>query len=378
SSAIFVNGIELGSSGSVAETKEAAHAFNVPYTSSAIRADESGVIDIFLQGTNFEDPRSSGLVRAVQFGLEEELASTTEFSTLLQVTTAVIFLVHVILMVLIYFVGIRDKRLLYFALVIFLLALINLSGGDEKVFLKYVLMEYTLSFKMSFSSFVILSWAIVQSVRPHVDALSNWLVPAYSAIVLLIIFGVFIAPLNKLGFASYFSIFSVFMTTVIAAIALIRSKEQIYGGIWLALSAVAIGHHYLWWSIALTTGLKSVYYPFDLIFAIICVAAVWAHHYSQMHVNIQRQKERLEQADKEKNEFLATTSHELRNPLHSILNMSQAVLDTERGNISDKSIRNLEAVLAVSRHSSLLVNDLLEVTTLTNGKPKMKKDSVSL
>src|SRR5699024_8535061 len=58
--------------------------------------------------------------------------------------------------------------------------------------------------------------------------------------------------------------------------------------------------------------------------------------------------------------------------------MSQAVLDTERGNISDKSIRNLEAVLAVSRHSSLLVNDLLEVTTLTNGKPKMKKDSVSL
>src|SRR5699024_9613767 len=229
-----------------------------------------------------------------------------------------------------------------------------------------------------FSSLVIMSWAILQSVRPQVDALSKWLVPAYSAIVLLIIFGVFMAPLNKLGFASYFSIFSVFMTTVIAAIALIRSKEQIYGGIWLALSAVAIGHHYLWWSIALTTGLKSVYYPFDLIFAIICVAAVWAHHYSQMHVNIQRQKEKLEQADKEKTEFLATTSHELRNPLHSILNMSQAVLDVERKNLSEKSITNLQAVIAVSRHSSLFVNDLLEVTMLTDGKPTIRQAPVSL
>src|SRR5699024_7053267 len=128
---------------------------------------------------------------------------------------------------------IRDKRLLYFALVIFLLALINLSGGDVNVFLNYVLMEYNISFEIAYLSLVIMSWAILQSVRPQVDALSKWLVPAYSAIVLLIIFGVFIAPLNKLGFASYFSIFSVFMTTVIAAIGLIRSKEQIYGGIWL-------------------------------------------------------------------------------------------------------------------------------------------------
>lgn len=378
SSALFVNGIALGGSGTVGENKEDAHAYNVPYTSSAIRADESGVIDLFIQGTNFEDPRSSGLVRSVQFGLEEELTTRTELSTLLQVTTAVIFIVHVILMVLIYIVGIRDKRLLYFALVIFLLAMINLGGGDEKILLKYGQMEYVLSFKLSFSFLVIMSWAIVQSVRPQVDALNKWFVPVYSIIIVLVLFGVFLAPLDKLGAASSISLISVFLTTVLAAIALIRSKKQIYGGIWLALSAVAITHHYVWWAIALITGLKSVYYPFDLIIAIICVAAVWAHHYSRMHVYMQLQKDRLEQADKDKNEFLATTSHELRNPLHSILNMSQAVLDTERVNISEKSIRNLEAVLAVSRHSSLLVNDLLEITTLTDGNPKIRKDYVSL
>src|SRR5699024_9143187 len=189
------------------------------------------------------------------------------------------------------------------------------------------------------------SWAILQTVRPQVDALIKWLAPVYSVIISLVLFFVFLLPLDKLGLASYFSIFSVFITTIIAAIALIRSKQRIYGGVWLALGAIAIGHHYVWWSIALTTGLKSVYYPFDLIIAIVCVAAVWAHHYSQMHVNMQQQKDRLEQADKEKNEFLETTSHELRNPLHSILNMSQAVVDHERGNLSEKKNQNLEARL---------------------------------
>lgn len=378
SSAIFVNGVELAGSGEVGETKETAHAYNVPYTSSTIRADESGVIDIFLQGTNFEDPRSSGLVRAVQFGLEKDLDRMTEVSTLLQVITAVIFIVHAVLMVLIYFVGIREKRLLYFALVIFLLAFMNLSGGDEKVLLKFLSMPYVLSFKFSFAILMVMSWAILQSVGPQVDALSKKIVPIYTFVILFILMSVFIAPLDKLGAASHLSIFSVFFTSLLAAIALIRSKEQIYGGFWLAFSAVAIGHHYVWWAIALTTGIKAVYYPFDLIIAILCVAAVWAHHYSQMHLNIKVQKDKLEQANKEKTEFLATTSHELRNPLHSILNMSQAVLDVERENLSKKSIKNLQAVIAVSRHSSLLVNDLLEVTILTNGEPTIRKTPVSL
>lgn len=114
------------------ESEDHSKAWNVPYSSTSIRADETGVINIVLQVTNFMDPRSSGLVRSMKFGYEEDVQAETELSTTLQIVTAVIFIVIALLSVLIFIVGIRDKRLLYFSITILVVAFINLMGGDER------------------------------------------------------------------------------------------------------------------------------------------------------------------------------------------------------------------------------------------------------
>src|SRR5690625_6903004 len=81
-----------------------------------------------------------------------------------------------------------------------------------------------------------------------------------------------------------------------------------------------------------------------------------------MYLDTKKLTKRLQKADKEKDEFLANTSHELRNPLHSILNMSQAVLEREKPSLQTESIKNLETVLSVSRRMSFMLNELLEMT----------------
>jgi PAS domain S-box-containing protein len=84
----------------------------------------------------------------------------------------------------------------------------------------------------------------------------------------------------------------------------------------------------------------------------------------------------LKLADQRKDEFLATLAHELRNPLAPIRNAA-ALLARMPGLPS-----NVERALAVidrqSRHLARLVDDLLEVSRITQGKIALRKTDVSL
>src|SRR5699024_5748368 len=119
-------------------------------------------------------------------------------------------------------------------------------------------------------------------------------------------------------------------------------------------------------------------YPFDLVIAVICFSTVWFKHYYDMNVKSEQQAERLAKADKEKDLFLANISHELKNPLHSILNMSNAVLDREKSNVSKESQADLEIILSVSKRMTVLVNDLIEMSMLDNHQPNLAIRKTSL
>lgn len=378
SSAVYANGLLVGNSGEVGESEGDSEAYNVPYSTTSIRADENGVMDIVLQVTNFVDPRSSGLVRSVKFGHEEDMTAQTQLSTRLQIMTAVIFFVHALFAVLLFLVGIKDKRLLYFALTVLILTFINLTGGDEKILYQYIKIDYRASYKLSMFVMVFFSWALVHCVEPQIKAISKKILPTYTIICTLFVLTSFILPMESLTSASNFTFSFVFTGAVITIFALLRSKQRIQGGIWLALAITAIASNYIWWAYAMGTGMKVVYYPFDLIIAIICLAGVWFRHYHQMYLETENLATRLQKADKEKDEFLANTSHELRNPLHSILNMSQGILEREGPSLQKESVKNLETVLSVSRRMSFMLNELLEISRLKDGAPKLHIHPVSV
>src|SRR5699024_5486465 len=126
------------------------------------------------------------------------------------------------------------------------------------------------------------------------------------------------------------------------------------------------------------SGTKVMFYPFDLIIAVICLATVWFKHYYDMNVKFKIQADKLAKADKEKDLFLANTAHEIKNPLHSILNMSSAVLERENKFLEEESKKDLETVLAVSKRMTILVNDLLEMSLLNDRKPKLVIRKTSL
>ena len=84
----------------------------------------------------------------------------------------------------------------------------------------------------------------------------------------------------------------------------------------------------------------------------------------------------LKLADQRKDEFLATLAHELRNPLAPIRNA--AVLLTRMPGLPPNVERALAVIDRQSRHLARLVDDLLEVSRITQGKVSLRKSEVSL
>ncbi len=87
-------------------------------------------------------------------------------------------------------------------------------------------------------------------------------------------------------------------------------------------------------------------------------------------------EEDLRKADQRKNEFLATLAHELRNPLAPLLNGLELI---KRANanpqVIDKSRQMMERQL---RHMIRLIDDLLDLSRITEGKIALRKDCIDL
>ncbi len=81
-------------------------------------------------------------------------------------------------------------------------------------------------------------------------------------------------------------------------------------------------------------------------------------------------------ANRAKDEFMATLSHELRNPLAAIANAA-AVLDY-RGGQNEAEVRLRQIIHRQTRHLARLVDDLLDVARVTAGKVTLDRQSLEL
>ncbi|MEQ6353011.1 ATP-binding protein [Lysinibacillus sp. M3] len=157
-----------------------------------------------------------------------------------------------------------------------------------------------------------------------------------------------------------------------------KSIKEVRSNIFLLLAILAFGNNYIWDGLLLIFGIKVIMYPFDLIITMACLATLWFKGYAKVYSDTKELANKLQKANKLKDEFLANTSHELRNPLHGILNISKAVLEREERVLSDKSVKDLETVLSVGSRMSIMLNDLLDVMSLKENNPKLKFRTVSI
>ena len=92
----------------------------------------------------------------------------------------------------------------------------------------------------------------------------------------------------------------------------------------------------------------------------------------------QEARDVAEKANQLKDEFLATLSHELRNPLNVILGYSEVLLRMPEVDASPHLRKIGEALKRNAQSQSQLINDLLDLSRLQRGKISLNQETVSL
>nr|WP_156417563.1 ATP-binding protein [Paenibacillus etheri] len=372
-SELYVNGRLLTKSGQVATTKDEYISKDLPY-STTFTADDNGVIELVIQAANYVDSRSGGIVRSIKFGSEEAIAKEMKASIFMQFLAVIIFIMHAVYALILYLIGNKEKKLLYFSLLALCVTITSVFSTDEKLFHQLFYIGINWDFRLTNIAFVIAAYALLQCTNHRELPYWRRMYPVYK-IMNLGTAGITLF-LNPTQVIMLFPIYYVLGGTA-AVITLITMFKKVIkdlkSNLLLLFSFLALMNYALWSLILLDSGLSLVYYPFDMIIAIACLASVWFKDYFIMHANTKELATTLQRMNDHKDQFLANTSHEFKNPLHSILNMSQSVLKRERHLLQERSIKELETVLSVGRRMTLILDDLIDVMSLREGNPRIHK-----
>ena len=93
--------------------------------------------------------------------------------------------------------------------------------------------------------------------------------------------------------------------------------------------------------------------------------------FNNMAEELQRQAGERDQLDRMKDEFVLTTSHELRSPLTAVQGFAELLM-LEREQLTAKQAETVEVILDNSRHLVRLLNDLLDLARSNAGRLTIK------
>src|SRR5690606_11837523 len=91
---------------------------------------------------------------------------------------------------------------------------------------------------------------------------------------------------------------------------------------------------------------------------------------------LRRSEAALREADRRKNEFLATLAHELRNPLSPILNATRMIELV--GSADPRLMKAAHIVVRQVGTMARLVDDLLDVSRITRGRIELRIEPVDI
>jgi len=98
---------------------------------------------------------------------------------------------------------------------------------------------------------------------------------------------------------------------------------------------------------------------------------------SGVEEELRRSNSELQNAISLKDRFLAHMSHDLRTPLNAIIGFTGTLLMRLPGPLTAEQEKQLKTVRSGAQHLHALINDLLDIATITSGKAELKPDLVT-
>lgn len=371
SSALYVNGERIAGSGNPAAREEDFIPGNLPYIGTFI--PDQGIVDIVIHVANYDNHAINGIMQPIKFGTEEAIRKAYSVSAGLQAAIFLFLFMHAAYAVALFAMGARHKALLSFSMLM-LSAMLSIITDDDRILLDWFGIGYLWGWKLYYLSFLGVSVFLLKFTNDLLTffvrfaLFKRW----YAVICAIYAACVVILPPDKLSYSDLFHTVLTLIPFILVPLYVYRAIRQGHQDmIYILFAMMAFSTNIMWGAVKTAGLVSSDYYPFDLLAGFSCLALFWFKDYFRHSEKTAKLTRQLQAQDKQKDEFLVATSHELRNPLHGIMNMAQAVMDSG-GSIDNGSNRaRMELLLAVGKRMSVLLDDLMDLKRFKEGRVRI-------
>lgn len=379
---LFINGTVMGESGKTALRAEEYLPENLQYASYFnIKGDRA---EIIMQVANFHYPLG-GIARKIHFGLQRDIRFLDMLSNALELTAVIVVLLFSVYYLALYNIRKADKSFLYASIYFFFLAMSTATNGEKLLFelLRDTPFEITRKLQMYFSVLNIIPLAyffraINQYLIPNkLLKVINLIFIPYALVITFFPYTVYISFQNIYHIAMTISCITIFLQLIKAYFKKdcedmdkkeIKILMAILGSTFtFFISTILYGTN------TMNTNLVTMFTFFTFI---IFMSLLLAYRFSLAYTHMEQMSKRLIKIDKLKDEFLAKTSHELKTPLHGIINISDTLAESPKENLYKN--KDLALIKNIALKLSSLVDDILDLTRLKNDNLSVEISFVDL
>lgn len=374
-SRIIVNGNVVGEEGISSSDIEKYRASTNPYIVTF--NTDSPKVDILIQVSHDGLPINFPSTNPVLIGEYGDITDQINRASLNKIIVAIVILTFMVFSIVLFFIADRSKVLLAFSLLLATVFMMILLDKDA-IALVNLPFDYRVTIKIIFLIYILISISLIKFAELFLPKYALIKVNRF-LIYFYIIYGLFVifVPVNVmleqrviLGIV----LLSAVTTVLVQILKAVKNKEQ--DSYLLLLSALALMNNIVWSDLKHRFSLEIEFYPFDLLFALFLFAAFWLRQFKRHVDKIEEISDQLYRANKSKDDFLANTSHELRNPLHSMIHIAQYVLDNKNNHIHYKDRKDLHLLIKVGKRMSLLINDLVDLSLIKEKRIRLDRKGV--
>ena len=379
---LFINGTVMGESGKTALRAKEYLPENLQYASYfSIKGDRA---EIIMQVANFHYPLG-GIARKIHFGLQRDIRFLDMLSNALELTAVIVVLMFSVYYLALYNIRKADKSFLYASIYFFFLAMSTATNGEKLLFelLRDTPFEITRKLQAYFSVLSIIPLAyFFRAVNKYlvtdklIKAINIIFIP-YALVITFFPYTIYICFQNIYNLVMIISLIIIFLQLLKAYLK--KDYEHMDKNEIEILMAI-LGSTFMFFLSTILYGTNTmntnIVTMFTFFTFIIFMSLLLAYRFSLAYTHMEKMSERLIKIDKLKDEFLAKTSHELKTPLHGIINISDTLAESPKENLYKN--KDLALIKNIALKLSSLVDDILDLTRLKNDNLSVEISSVDL
>lgn len=376
---LLVNDQLIHLEGQPAEQREGYQARNIPY--SAQFTADGRELDLRIQVANF-DYYKTGIHLPIYLGTAEQIKKRQMIELIFDASVCIMSIVTAFIFLLVYFSFNREKSRLILGSY-FLVWAVLMATANQKLFLQvfpdapFILLVKIRDFAMYFALPLLIYYATkLFSQMKKGWTLLHVIGTVYFVYSLAILFlpytllnGAGDAVLLPLFYATYLLLVLSMLSKYRRGYRTVVNKEELEYFILFLLAKMGIIYSSMMYYANLIDHLW--FSMISHMFASSYMVMMFLAHFKQTYLAMEHYAARLERESRLKDEFLFRTSHELKTPLHGIINLAQLSLDRIRHNELAVIEKNNRLIKATARRMSIIVNDLVDFSLIQENKFRM-------